>query len=68
MAHGTNIAVNSGRTWPRLSMEYVIATAPAVIIDGQMGDDPVAWQLLAAIYDHSGGAQSPLSGTRRTRY
>jgi len=48
MAHGTNIAVNSGETWPRLSMEYVIATAPAVIIDGQMGDDPVSpgnfWQ------------------------
>jgi len=48
MAHGTNIAANSGESWPRLSMEYVIATAPAVIIDGQMGDDPASpnnfWQ------------------------
>jgi iron complex transport system substrate-binding protein len=42
MAHGTNIAANSAESWPRLSVEYVIATAPAVIIDGQMGDDPAS--------------------------
>ena len=40
MARGRNVADNSGQAWPRLSMEYVIATAPDVIIDGQMGDDP----------------------------
>ena len=39
MAHGDNIAANSGDAWPRLSIEYVLATAPAVIIDGQMGSD-----------------------------
>ena len=42
MAHGTNIAANSEEAWPRLSIEYVIATAPAVIIDGQMGDELVS--------------------------
>lgn len=42
MAHGTNIAANTGEAWPRLSMEYVIATSPAVIIDGQMGSDAVS--------------------------
>ncbi len=40
MAHGRNIADNSAQAWPSLSMEYIIATAPDVIIDGQMGDDP----------------------------
>ncbi len=40
MAHGRNIADNSAQVWPRLSIEYVVATAPDVIIDGQMGDDP----------------------------
>jgi len=39
MAHGNNIAVSSGEPWPKLSMEFVIANAPAVIIDGQMGND-----------------------------
>jgi iron complex transport system substrate-binding protein len=48
MAHGDNIAANSGDAWPRLSIEYIIATAPAVIIDGQMGSDATSpsnfWQ------------------------
>src|SRR5580704_14461535 len=39
MAHGSNIAAISGEPWPKLSMEFVIASAPAVIIDGQMGND-----------------------------
>ena len=69
MAHGTNIAANSGETWPRLSMEYVIATAPAVIIDGQMGDDPASpnnfWQryrTIPAVKHHRlyGYAQDPI--------
>jgi len=53
MAHGTNVAGNSGESWPRLSMEYVIATAPAVIIDGQMGNDAASpdnfWQQYSTI-------------------
>jgi iron complex transport system substrate-binding protein len=40
LAHAANIADASGQTWPRLSIEYIIATRPEVIIDGQMGTDP----------------------------
>ena len=40
LAHASNIADASGQTWPRLSIEYIIATRPEVIIDGQMGTDP----------------------------
>jgi iron complex transport system substrate-binding protein len=35
-----NIGAGLGVEWPRLSMEYIIATAPDVILDGQMGTDP----------------------------
>jgi iron complex transport system substrate-binding protein len=40
MARATNIAAGSDQTWPRLSLEYIIATRPEVILDGQMGTDP----------------------------
>jgi iron complex transport system substrate-binding protein len=40
MAHATNIASASAQTWPRLSLEYIIAERPEVILDGQMGTDP----------------------------
>ena len=40
MAGATNIAAASGQEWPRLSVEYIIATRPEVILDGQMGSDP----------------------------
>jgi cobalamin transport system substrate-binding protein len=40
MAHATNIAAGASRTWPRLSLEYIIASRPVVILDGQMGTDP----------------------------
>lgn len=39
MAHADNIADRSRQPWPRLSMEYIIAMAPQVIIDGQMGTE-----------------------------
>jgi iron complex transport system substrate-binding protein len=39
IAHADNIAEVAGQQWPRLTMEYVVATAPDVIIDGQMGAD-----------------------------
>jgi iron complex transport system substrate-binding protein len=40
MARATNIAAGSAQTWPRLSLEYIIAMRPEVILDGQMGTDP----------------------------
>jgi iron complex transport system substrate-binding protein len=39
-AHADNIGDESAQAWPRLSLEYIIASAPAVILDGQMGTDP----------------------------
>jgi iron complex transport system substrate-binding protein len=40
MARATNIAADSAQNWPRLSLEYIIAMRPQVILDGQMGTDP----------------------------
>jgi iron complex transport system substrate-binding protein len=42
LAHGRNIAAYSTQSWPRLSLEYIIAMQPVVILDGQMGTDPNA--------------------------
>lgn len=42
LAGATNIADGSAQSWPRLSIEYVIAMAPEVILDGQMGSDPAS--------------------------
>jgi len=39
MAHGINLAASAGGTWPHLSVEFVIAAAPEVIIDTTMGND-----------------------------
>ena len=40
IADAANIADASNQAWPRLSVEYIIATRPDVILDGQMGSDP----------------------------
>jgi iron complex transport system substrate-binding protein len=40
LAHAANIADTSPQAWPRLSLEYIIAERPEVILDGQMGSDP----------------------------
>jgi len=40
MADCVNIAAGLGTEWPRVSLEYIIAAAPDVILDGQMGSDP----------------------------
>jgi len=40
IAHADNIADVSGEQWPRLSIEYIIAMRPDVILDGSMGSDP----------------------------
>jgi iron complex transport system substrate-binding protein len=42
MADCINIGAGLGAEWPRLSMEYIIAAAPEVILDGQMGSDPMS--------------------------
>jgi len=39
MAHGINPAASAGGTWPHLSVEFVIASAPEVIIDTTMGNE-----------------------------
>jgi len=38
-AGGDNVGAASGVSWPRLSLETVIAAAPDVIIDGAMGSE-----------------------------
>ncbi len=38
LAGGKNVAVGLGR-WPRLSIEFMIRSAPEVIIDSSMGDE-----------------------------
>ncbi|HZP44231.1 MAG TPA: helical backbone metal receptor [Candidatus Binataceae bacterium] len=40
LAHADNIGAVSDQAWPRLSLEYILASAPEVILDGQMGSDP----------------------------
>jgi cobalamin transport system substrate-binding protein len=45
LAGADNIADSaSGEQWPRLSLEYIIAMRPDVILDGQMGDEAAAPQ------------------------
>jgi cobalamin transport system substrate-binding protein len=39
LAGGNNIAGLSEQDWPRLSLEYIIAMRPEVILDGAMGSD-----------------------------
>jgi len=42
LAHARNVAAFSKQSWPRLSLEYIVAIRPEVILDGQMGTDPAA--------------------------
>jgi iron complex transport system substrate-binding protein len=42
LARARNIADFSTQSWPRLSLEYIVASRPVVILDGQMGTDPHA--------------------------
>jgi iron complex transport system substrate-binding protein len=48
LSNADNIADSLGQQWPKLSIEYIIAMRPQVILDGQMGSDPRAparfWQ------------------------
>lgn len=69
IARGDNIADSFSETWPQLSVEYVIAMRPDVIIDGQMGTDPSSpshfWEkysTIPAVRNHRvyGYAQNPI--------
>ncbi|MDB5107623.1 MAG: periplasmic binding protein [Candidatus Binatus sp.] len=42
IARADNIAATSGEEWPQLSLEYIIAMRPEVILDGSMGNDPAS--------------------------
>ncbi len=42
MADSINIAAGFGVEWPRVGLEYVMAAAPDVILDGQMGSERAA--------------------------
>lgn len=44
LAGGRNIAADAGGEWPHLSLELVLAQAPAVIIDTSMGTEEGAGQ------------------------
>jgi iron complex transport system substrate-binding protein len=41
-AGGINVAAGSGQAWPNLSLEFVVAQAPEVIIDASMGSEEAA--------------------------
>jgi len=53
LSNADNIADSIGQQWPKLSIEYIIAMKPQVILDGQMGSDPGAparfWQKYPSI-------------------
>jgi ABC-type Fe3+-hydroxamate transport system substrate-binding protein len=75
IARADNIAAAVGEQWPHLSMEFIIAMRPEVILDGSMGTDPSSasdfWErypTIPAVRDHRvfGYPQDPIlhSGPR----
>ena len=69
LAGGDNIAGGLGQNWPRLSVEYIIAMRPEVILDGQMGSDAstsadfwARYPAIPAVRDHRvfGYSQDPV--------
>jgi iron complex transport system substrate-binding protein len=75
IARADNIAAAVGEQWPHLSMEYIIAMRPQVILDGSMGTDPSSssgfwshYPTIPAVRDHRvmGYAEDPMlhSGPR----
>jgi len=69
IARADNIAADAGEQWPHLSMEYIIAMRPQVVLDGSMGTDPSSssgfWEkypAIPAVRDHRvfGYAQDPI--------
>jgi iron complex transport system substrate-binding protein len=68
IARADNIADTVGQQWPHLSMEFMIAMRPQVILDGAMGTDPSSsafWEKypqIPAVRDHRvfGYAEDPM--------
>jgi iron complex transport system substrate-binding protein len=69
IARADNIAAAVGEQWPHLSMEFVIAMRPEVILDGAMGSDLASsddfWEkypTIPAVRDHRvyGYAEDPM--------
>ena len=69
IARADNIAAAAGEQWPHLSMEFIIAMRPQVILDGAMGSDASSlsdfWEkypTIPAVRDHRvlGYAQDPM--------
>jgi iron complex transport system substrate-binding protein len=69
IARADNIAAAAGQQWPQLSMEYIIAMRPQVVLDGSMGTEPLPssgfWERypqIPAVRDHRvfGYGQDPM--------
>ncbi len=69
IARADNIAAAAGEQWPHLSMEFIIAMRPEVILDGAMGSDSASsddfWEkypTIPAVRDHRvyGYAEDPM--------
>jgi iron complex transport system substrate-binding protein len=69
IARADNIADASSEQWPRLSIEYIIAMHPDVILDGQMGSEATpperfwdTYQTIPAVRNHRvyGYPQDPI--------
>ena len=69
LAGGDNIADLAAQSWPRLSIEYIIAMRPEVILDGAMGSDAntpagfwARYPTIPAVRDHHvfGYPQDPM--------
>jgi iron complex transport system substrate-binding protein len=68
IARADNIGEATGEQWPHLSMEFIIAMRPEVILDGAMGSDPSSsdfWEkypTIPAVRDHRvlGYAEDPM--------
>jgi cobalamin transport system substrate-binding protein len=69
IARADNIAAAAGEQWPHLSMEFIIAMRPEVILDGAMGSDAATsndfWEkypTIPAVRDHRvfGYAEDPM--------
>jgi iron complex transport system substrate-binding protein len=50
LAHGTNVAAQTGERWPNLGMEFVLEQAPDVIIDAAMGSEDADRETGAAFW------------------
>ncbi len=69
IARADNIAAAVGEQWPHLSMEFIIAMRPEVVLDGSMGSDPSSsndfwgkYPTIPAVRDHRvvGYAEDPM--------